>query len=133
MQYLDGETKASETLIGHELDGGGALTFGYKVITDYYLTGLNLWDRVLYAHEIQEIATSCFKGLGNVKNWFDLTEKVKLWPQTLMGRSSPSQCRSPIEVKREEEKQEELARQQRLVQNPHKVNGVSYYPRPRSA
>lgn len=67
-QYLDGVREKSETGIAQEFDGGGTLTIGEAFIAQpYQITGFNLWDRVLPAMDIKDLATSCLKGIGNVR------------------------------------------------------------------
>lgn len=77
-QYLDGVREKSETGIAQEFDGGGTLTIGEAFIAQpYQITGFNLWDRVLPAMDIKDLATSCLKGIGNVKDWLEFSDKAK--------------------------------------------------------
>ena len=39
------------------------------------LTSVNMWDRVLTAQEISELAKSCTAGEGNIVKWSDLKDK----------------------------------------------------------
>ena len=39
------------------------------------LTSVNMWDRVLTAQEISELAKSCTAGEGNIVKWADLKDK----------------------------------------------------------
>ena len=76
-QYLDGVRKKSETALAQELDGGGTLTIGESFAAmPYRITGFNLWDSVLPEVEIKDIASSCLKGIGNVKHWLQFSDKA---------------------------------------------------------
>lgn len=96
MVYVDGVKKISETMTPQELDGGGVLRTGEKWMLLYQVTGLNLWDKVLPPEEITELSTSCLKGIGNVKNWFDFSDTAKASTSTVIYRG-PSTCQPPAQ------------------------------------
>ena len=92
-QYLEGVKKKSETGIAQELDGGGTLEVGERIQQAYQFTGFNLWKKILPEEEIRDLATSCFKGIGNVKHWSEFSDKAKAI--TNMKVISPSVCHPP--------------------------------------
>lgn len=101
-QYLDGVREKSETGIAQEFDGGGTLTIGEAFIAQpYQITGFNLWDRVLPAMDIKDLATSCLKGIGNVKHWLEFSDKAKSISSLTV--NAPSVCLSPEQQGIEEE------------------------------
>ena len=89
--YVDGERRISETMIPEELEGGGMLRVGEKWLQLYKVSGLNLWDRILSPEEIRDLATSCLKGFGNVKHWFDFSEVAKAATNNVIFQD-PSSC-----------------------------------------
>ena len=92
--YLDGHRAKSETGIVQEFGGGGTLTIGEKYpALPYQITGFNLWDRILPAAEIGELATSCLKGIGNVKHWLEFSDKAK--EISALKINAPSICIPP--------------------------------------
>ena len=93
-QYLDGVRAKSETGIAQEFEGGGTLFIGEKFIAQpYQITGFNLWDRILPEAEIRELATSCLKGIGNVKHWLEFSDKAKAISSLKV--NAPSICLPP--------------------------------------
>lgn len=92
-QYLDGIKSTSETGAAVEFDGGGMLVIGQKTDQAYQITGFNLWDRVIPPEEIRDLATSCLKGIGNVKHWFDFSDAAKASIPTRV--IAPSVCHPP--------------------------------------
>ena len=94
-QYVDGERKKTKTMIPRGYDGGGTLRIGERFQQAYLFTGFNLWDRVLPADEIRDLATSCLKGIGNVKHWFDFSEPAKEAGTSIMLVNAPSACYPP--------------------------------------
>lgn len=101
-QYVDGVRKKSDTGIARELDGGGTLSIGEAFIAQaYQITGFNLWDRILPAGEIKDLATSCLKGIGNVKHWLQFSDKAKAISSLKV--NSPSVCLPPGQQGAEEE------------------------------
>ena len=99
MAYVDGVkentgrggTDAPGGIIKGSLPGGGTL----RVLSHYsqvvYLSGVNLWNRVLSAQQIAESSKSCVKSHGNVKQWSDF------WPGFKTDKTkyeSPSKCKS---------------------------------------
>ncbi|KAL9987308.1 hypothetical protein ACROYT_G001592 [Oculina patagonica] len=110
-QYLDGIRAKSETGIAQEFDGGGTLTIGetFKA-QSYQITGFNLWDKILPAAEIKELATSCLKGIGNVKHWLEFSDKAKAISNLKV--NAPSIClppaqRAPVEEPTESSSQKD--------------------------
>ncbi|XP_068740594.1 uncharacterized protein [Montipora capricornis] len=95
-QYADGKKVKSETGIPMEIEGGGALRIGYRMESHrYQMSGLNLWDKVLPPEEISDMATSCVKGMGNVKNWYHFSDAAKAMAS--MNVITPSVCRAPVQ------------------------------------
>ena len=103
-QYKDGEKSKSETGVALEYDGGGVLEVGQKFDQAYQFTGFNLWDRVLAPEEITDLATSCLKGIGNVKHWFDFSDAAK--SVSSMKVIAPSVCQPPAQQRTVEEPEE---------------------------
>ena len=80
--------------IARDFDGGGTLTIADRTEEQgYQTTGFNLWDHVLPPEEIRSMATSCLKGIGNVKNWFDFSDSIKAIPSLKV--NTPSSCEAP--------------------------------------
>ena len=94
-QYQDGNKTKTETGVALGYDGGGTLELGRRSRAgqEIKFTGFNLWDRVLPSEEIKQMANSCMKGIGNVKNWFDFADAAK--SISSMEVLSPSQCIAP--------------------------------------
>lgn len=93
-QYADGKKVKAEAGIAREFDGGGTLTIADRMEEQgYQMTGFNLWDHVLPPEEIRSMATSCLKGIGNVKNWFDFSDSIKEIPSLKV--NTPSTCKAP--------------------------------------
>lgn len=42
------------------------------------MSGFNLWDKVFFFEEISDMVILCVKGMGNVKNWYDFFDVVKV-------------------------------------------------------
>jgi len=79
-------------IIKNSLPGGGTLTVLSYYSQVVYLSGVNLWNRVLSAQQIAESSKSCVKSHGNVKQWSDF------WPGFKTDKTkyeSPSECKSP--------------------------------------
>ena len=95
-QYADGKKVKSEAGIAMEIEGGGALKIGDRMESHrYQMSGFNLWDKVLPPEEISDMATSCVKGMGNVKNWYDFSDAAKAMAS--MKVITPSVCRAPVQ------------------------------------
>ena len=92
-QYADGKKAVSETGVAVEFDGGGTLQFGQKRGQGYQLSGFNLWDRVLPPEEIDDLASSCLKGIGNVKHWFQFSDAAQ--SSSSVKVIAPSVCHAP--------------------------------------
>ena len=106
-QYKDGIKSKSETGAAFEYDGGGVLEIGQKFEQAYQITGFNLWNRVLPPEEITDLATSCLKGIGNVKHWFDFSDLAKAISS--MKVIAPSVCHPPAQRRTVEETEEPTA------------------------
>ena len=79
-------------IIKGSIPGGGTLRVFHYYSQVVYLSGVNLWNRVLSAQQIAESSKSCVKSHGNVKQWSDF------WPGFKTDKAryeSPSKCRSP--------------------------------------
>ena len=100
-QYQDGIKTKTETGVALGYDGGGTLQLGIRNGHEFKFTGFNLWDRVLPPEEIKQMANSCMKGIGNVKNWFDFADAAK--SISSMEVLSPSQCIAPPKFEAEAE------------------------------
>ena len=74
---------------------------GKRAGQEFKFTGFYLWDRVLPPKEIKQMANSCMKGIGNVKNWFDFADAAK--SMSSMEVLSPSQCIAPPKFEAEAE------------------------------
>ena len=72
----------------NRLGGGFATADSFKG----ELTGINVWDRVLSAADISELAGSCSAGEGNIKSMADLADEDKLRGDAEMIRSD---CEPP--------------------------------------
>ena len=93
-QFADGKKAKAEAGIALAFDGGGTLTIADRTEEQgYQMTGFNLWDHVLPPEEIRSMATSCLKGIGNVKNWFDFSDSIKFIPSLKV--NTPSSCEAP--------------------------------------
>ena len=101
-QYQDGSKTKTETGVALGYDGGGTLELGRRSRAgqEIKFTGFNLWDRVLPSEEIKQMANSCMKGIGNVKNWFDFADAAK--SISSMEVLSPSQCIAPPQSEKAE-------------------------------
>lgn len=94
-QFADGKKAKAEAGIARDFDGGGTLTIADRMEEQgYQMTGFNLWDHVLPPEEIRSMATSCLKGIGNVKNWFDFADPIKVIPSLKV--NTPSSCEAPV-------------------------------------
>lgn len=100
-QYQDGIKTKTETGIALGYDGGGGLQLGIRTGHEFKFTGFNLWDRVLPPEEIKQMANSCMKGIGNIKNWFDFKDAAK--SISCIEVLSPSQCTAPSQSEAEAE------------------------------
>lgn len=101
-QYVDGIRRKSETGVAQELDGGGTLSIGETFVAQgYQITGFNLWDTILPEAEIKDLATSCLKGIGNVKHWLEFSDKAKAISAIKV--HAPSVCLPPVREVAEEE------------------------------
>lgn len=68
-QYFDGNKVQSQIGVAVDIPGGGTLRIaGTFEDAAYQMSWYNLWDSVLPQDEIKNMATSCLKGIGNVKN-----------------------------------------------------------------
>ena len=93
-QYIDGVRTKSEIGVAHELDGGGTLRIGETFVAQaYQITGVHLWDIILPEVEIKDLATSCLKGIGNVKHWLEFSDKAKAI--SALKVNAPSVCLPP--------------------------------------
>ena len=99
MAYVDGVkentgrggTDTPGGIIKGSLPGGGTLRVLSRYSQVVYLSGVNLWNRVLSAQQIAESSKSCVKSHGNVKQWSDF------WPGFKTDKTkyeSPSKCKS---------------------------------------
>ena len=67
----------------------------------YQITGFNLWDKILPEAEIKDLATSCLKGIGNVKHWLEFSDKAKAI--SALKVNAPSVCLPPARQGAEQE------------------------------
>ncbi|KAJ7356222.1 HYR domain [Desmophyllum pertusum] len=75
--------------------GGGTLIIANPGSFPYEMSGFNIWNKVLLPDEVKELATSCLRGLGNVKTWMDFlgpAENVRAKKGSVI---RPSACKSP--------------------------------------
>jgi len=76
--YFDGNKVKSQIGLAVDIPGGGTLSIaGTTEDAAYQMSWYNLWDSVLPPDEIKNMATSCLKGIGNVKNWLTSMRKRK--------------------------------------------------------
>ena len=93
-QYFDGNKVQSQIGLAVDIPGGGTLSIaGTFENAAYQMSWYNLWDRVLPPDEIKNMATSCLKGIGNVKNWFEFSEEARA--KSSMRVIRPSVCVAP--------------------------------------
>ena len=95
-QYVDGVRRKSGIGVAYELNGGGTLSIGEtsaKNKQTYQITGFNLWDKILPEAEMKDLATSCLKGIGNVKHWLEFSDKAKAIRAIKV--NTPSVCLPP--------------------------------------
>ena len=89
--YFDGNKVKSQIGLAVDIPGGGTLSIaGTTEDAAYQMSWYNLWDSVLPPDEIKNMATSCLKGIGNIKNWFDFHEEAKA--RSSMTIIKPSVC-----------------------------------------
>ena len=101
--YKDGVRKSNGTGLnkGNKIRGGGSLVLGQEqdeVEGDFddkqsfvgNLSGVNVWDHVISAHNISRMSEACTTEEGNVISWFDLEKSDVKGNVTII---EPSSCK----------------------------------------
>ena len=98
--YKDGVRKNDGTGLSkdHVIEGGGSLVLGQEEdaggVFDAKqsfvgnLSGVNVWDHVISAHNISRMSAACTPEEGNVISWFDLEKSLVKGNVTIIELSS---------------------------------------------